>query len=125
MVASFRLALSWGNAMYRFVARANVDNYISLLNGDVMLSGEKRSTIMKLLIAEEDTLSHDLEQFEFAETRVANGRERVRHARHLRDTADPAIRDQAERLVVNVERTQQLLEHFCHQLRARVMSSPL
>jgi len=111
--------------MYRFVARANIDNYLGLLNGDIMLSGEKRSTIMKLLIAEEDTLSHDLEQLEFAETRVAKGREQVSHARRLRDTADPAIRDASERLVVNVECTQQLLEHFCHQLRAKVTSSPL
>ena len=111
--------------MYRFIARANIDNYISLLNADVLLSPEKRGTIIKLLIAEEDKLSHDLEQLEFAETRAANGRERLNHVRHLRDNAEPRIRDNAERLVANVEAIQQLLEDFCHKLRGQVKSLPL
>jgi hypothetical protein len=111
--------------MHRFIARANIDNYISLLNADVLLNPEKRSTIIKLLIAEEDKLSHDVEQLEFAETRAANGRERLKKIRHLRDNAEPAIRDNAERLVANVEATQQLVEDFCRQLRAKVRSSPL
>ena len=111
--------------MYRFVARANIDNYISLLNGDVLLSPDKKSTITKLLIAEEDKLSHDLEQLEFAEVRAAKGRELLNRSRHRRDAAEPAIRDNVERLIANIEATQQLLEEFCHQLRARVKSSPL
>ena len=98
--------------MHRFVARANSDNYISLLNADVLLNPDKRSTIIKLLIAEEDKLSHDVEQLEFAQTRAANGRERLKQVRHLRDNATPAIRDNAERLVANVEATQQLVEDF-------------
>jgi hypothetical protein len=102
--------------MHRFVARANVDNYISLLNADVLLNPEKRSTIIKLLITEEDKLSHDLEHLEFAQTRAARGRERLKH---LRDNATPKLRDNAERLVANVEATQQLVEDFCRQLRAR------
>jgi len=101
-----------GSVMHRFVARANSDNYISLLNADVLLNPDKRSTIIKLLIAEEDKLSHDVEQLEFAQTRAANGRERLKQVRHLRDNATPAIRDNAERLVANVEATQQLVEDF-------------
>jgi hypothetical protein len=37
--------------MHRFVARANIDNYVSLLNADVLLSPDKRSTVIKLLVA--------------------------------------------------------------------------
>jgi hypothetical protein len=76
-------------------------------------------------MAEEDKLSHDLEQLEFAETSAAKGRERLKQVRHLRDNAEPAIRDLAEQLVANVEVTQQLLEDFCRRLRAKVRSSPL
>ena len=111
--------------MYRFIARANIDNYLSLLDADVLLSSDKRSMIVSLLIAEEDKLSHDLEQLEFAETRAARGRERLKQVRHLRDEAEPRIRDNAERLVANVEAIQQLLEDFCHQLRVKVHSSHL
>jgi hypothetical protein len=64
-------------------------------------------------------LSHDLEHLEFAETSTAKGRERLKQVKHLRDNAEPAIRDNAERLVANVEATQQLLEDFCRRLRAR------
>jgi hypothetical protein len=111
--------------MHRFVARANIDNYVSLLNADVLLGPDKKSTVIKLLIVEEDKLSHDLEHLEFAETSAAKGRERLKQVMHLRDNAKPAIRDNAERLVANVEATQQLLEDFCRQLRAKVKSSPL
>ena len=113
------------SAMHRFVASANIDKCISLLNADVLLSPEKRSSIIDLLIVEEDKLSHDMEQLEFAETRAAEGRERLRQVRHLRDGAGPAIRDSAERLVANVEATQQLVEDFCRRLRAKVRYSPL
>ena len=110
--------------MYRFIARANIDNYLSLLNADVLLSSEKRSMIVSLLIAEEDKLSHDLEQLEFVEIRAARGRERLKQVRRLRDEAEPRIRDNAEQLVANVEAIQQLLENFLHQLRVKVHASP-
>jgi hypothetical protein len=70
-------------------------------------------------------LSHDVEQLEFAQTKAAKGRERLKQVRRLRDNATPALRDNAERLVANVEATQQLVEDFCRQLRAKVRSSPL
>ena len=108
--------------MHRYIARENVDHYLSILNADVVLTCERRETIVKLLIAEEDKLSHDLEQLEFAETRAANGRERLRRVRQLRNRTDPAHRANADRLVANIEATQQLLEGFCHHLRERVNS---
>jgi hypothetical protein len=108
--------------MYRFVARANIDHYLSILNSDILLSPERRTVIIKLLIAEEDKLGHDLEQLEFAETRVASGRERLERVRQLCAAANPADRANAERLVATVEATQRLLEDFCHQLRERVKS---
>jgi hypothetical protein len=110
--------------MLGFVCHANIDNYVSTLNSDILLSPDKRATIIELLITELEKLSHDLEQLEFAETRAANGRERLKQVRHLRDNAAPAIRENAERLVANVEAVQQLLEDSCRRLRAKVESSP-
>jgi hypothetical protein len=46
-----------GSVMERFVVRANIDNYVSLLNADVLLSPDKKSIVVKLLMAEEDKLS--------------------------------------------------------------------
>jgi len=104
---------AFGNkVMHRFVARANVDHYLSILNSDVILGAEKRAAIVKLLIEEEDKLSHDLEQLEFAETRAANGRERLKRVRRLHDAADPAHRANAEQLVANIEAIKPL-EGFC------------
>jgi hypothetical protein len=109
--------------MDRFIARANIDHYLDLLsNGS--LAPDKRATVIRLLIAEADKLSHDLEHLEFAETRAANGRDRLNDVRCLRDAAHPANRAQAERLVANFEAIQQLLDEFCHRLRTRV-NSPL
>jgi hypothetical protein len=107
--------------MDRFIARANIDHYLDLLSNG-KLAPDRRATVTKLLIAEADKLSHDLEHLEFAETRAANGRDRLNHVRRLRDTADPANRAQAERLVANFEAIQQLLDEFCHRLRTRVNS---
>ena len=106
--------------MHRFVARENIDHYLGILNSDVLLAPEKREAITKLLIAELDKSSHDPEQLEFAETRAAKGRERLKHVRALRNAAERKDRANAELLVVNVEAIQDLLETFCHQLRASV-----
>ncbi len=112
--------------MHRYVARANVDHYLSLLNGGDLAS-HNRGMITKLLIAEEDKLSHDLEHLDFAETRTANGRERVNHIRRLRGNFafGTTEREQADRLLVNLENLQTLLEDFCHHLRERVNSRGL
>jgi len=108
--------------MHRFIARANIDHYLGILNSDVILETEKRAAIVKLLITEEDRLSHDLEQLEFAEIRAADGRERLKRVRRLRDAVDPLHRANAERLVANIEATQKLLESFSHRLREKVNS---
>ena len=106
--------------MHRFIARANIDHYLHLLNS-TGLGPEKRATVTKLLIEEEDRLGHDIEQLEFAETRAASGRDRLNQVRRkLRDLSAPEHRAQAERLVANFEATQKLLDGFCHHLRNMV-----
>ena len=111
--------------MHRFVARANVDHYLDLLNGE--LSPQSRSTVMKLLVEEEDKLSHDLEQLGFAEQRALAGRRRVEQIRNLFNGFAPGTseRQQAERLLINFENVQTLLEDFCHRLRATIHSGSL
>jgi len=108
--------------MHRFVARENIDHYLEILNSDLLLAPEKRETIIKLLIAELDKLSHDAEQLEFSESRAANGRERLNRVRALSDAAEPEDRANAKLLVANVEAIQDLLETFCHQLRAKLVN---
>jgi hypothetical protein len=79
-----------------------------------------------VLIEEEDKLARDLEQLEFAETRAAKGRKRLNHVRTIRDGLVPGSVEhlQAERLVVNFEAIQKLLEEFCHRLRHRTREQP-
>ena len=105
--------------MEKFLARANIDHYLGLLN-DADLAPEKRTTVTKLLIKEEDNLAHDLEQLEFAERRAADGRDRLHHLRSRLDFTPKPHRAEAKRVVANVEATQHLLEDFCHQLRNKV-----
>ena len=109
--------------MHRYVARTNIDHFISLLNGPD-LAPEDRSTITRLLIAEQGRLSHDLEHLEFAESRAASGRDRLNQVKTLRRSFafGTREREQAERLLVNVENLQTLLEDFCHLLREKVNS---
>ena len=112
--------------MYRYVARANIDRYLSLLMED-QIPPETRVTITRLLIEEEDKLGHDLEQLEFAETRAAMVRDRLNSLRTVRNGSVAASLDraQADRLLANFEAIQQLLEDFCHKIRQRVNSRAL
>ena len=89
--------------MYRYIARANIDHFLGFLN-DADLAPERRAVIVKLLIEEEDKLGHDLEQLQFAETRAANGRNRVNRTRELRDTfVEGSIdRERADKLLVQM-----------------------
>ena len=105
--------------MDRFIARANIDHYLDLLS-DGGCAREKRAIVTKLLIEEEDKLGHDLEQVEFAEKRVADGRDRLNHLRSRLDLVPEQQRAEAERLVANFEDVQRLLESFCHQLRDEI-----
>ena len=112
--------------MYTYVARANIDRYLSLLMEDEN-PRETRVTITRLLIEEEDKLGHNLEQLEFAETRAATVRDRVNSLRISRNSsvASSLDRAQADRLLANLEAIQQLLEDFCHKIRQRVNSRAL
>ena len=105
--------------MDRSIARANIYLYIDLLN-DADLASEIRATVTKLLIEEEDKLGDVLEQLEFAEKRVADGRNRLNHLRSRLDLVPKQQRAEAERLVANFEDIQHLLESFCHQMRDKI-----
>ncbi|UVO40331.1 hypothetical protein KUL72_04960 [Bradyrhizobium arachidis] len=109
--------------MHRFIAKANVDHFIGLLN-DSDLTADKRTNITKLLIAELDKLTHDLEHLEFAETRAAECRDRLHRIRDQRNghAFGTTEREQAERLLVSCENLQTVLEDFCHRLREKVLS---
>lgn len=80
-----------------------------------------------MLIAEEDKLSHDLEQLEFAENKASAGRKRVSQIRDLRDNLAFGTQEQqqADKLLVSVENLQTLLEDFCHRLRHKIKSGGL
>jgi hypothetical protein len=105
--------------MDSFIARANIDHYLGLLNKDD-LSPKTRATVTKLLIEETNGLANDFEQLEFAETRAASNRDRLNHMRRKLDPSLPEHRVLAERLVANLEATQKLLDDFCHHLRTKV-----
>jgi hypothetical protein len=112
--------------MDQYVARANIDHYLSLLN-TADLSSQNRGTIAKLMLAEEDKLSHDLEQLEFAEARAAKCRERVDHFRRLREVfADGSSdRARADSILSNFEAIHEMMDRFCHHMRGRVNSRRL
>jgi hypothetical protein len=102
-----------------FVARANINHYLSVLY-DTDLAPEKRATVTKLLIQEEDNFGRDAQQLRFAEKRAAEGRDRLNHLRSRLDLTPERLRVEALRVIANVEAIQHLLEGFCHQLRDRV-----
>lgn len=102
----------------RDVVRANIDRQLELLN-DPRLEPERRADVVKLLIAEEDKVSHYQEQLEFAESRAAKGRLHLSELRRKRDNMQAADRALAEQLVANAEAIQHLLDGFCNHLRNR------
>jgi hypothetical protein len=106
-----------------FIARANIDHYLAVLSNN-NLAPERRATATKLLIVEEDKLSHFQAQLEFAEIRRAESRDRVNRLRNWRDgLADgSAERADADRLLADVRAVHQLLDQFCHRMRERITS---
>jgi hypothetical protein len=107
--------------MKKFVAHANIDHYVGLLEmSDI--SARNRSMINKLLIEEENKLGRDREHLEFAERRAAACRLRAAGQRRLMDSFAPDSTDwvQAERLLANMESLAQLIEGFCAQTRRQV-----
>jgi hypothetical protein len=107
--------------MNNYVARANIDHFLDMLhNNDV--PAHSRSTITRLLIEEENKLSHDQEQLQFAESKAAVCRNRADRQRRLMDSFNHGSTDWelAERLLVNFESLAQFVEGFCLQMRNRV-----
>ena len=117
----------WGSSVVdNYIARANIDHYLELLSNDDACS-KNRSVVCKLLIEEENKLSHDLEQLEFAESRAAACRDRIDRLRRLRDcfAAGSSDRVQAERTLQNFEAFLVQVESFCSHMRKRVHTSRL
>ena len=112
--------------MNNFIARANIDHYLDMLGRDDIRS-DNRAVICKLLIEEENKLSHDLEQLQFAESRAAACRDRVGHLRRLRDcfAADSTGRAQANAMLQNFEALLVQVESFCGHMRARIHTHSL
>jgi hypothetical protein len=107
--------------MSPYVARANVDHFLGLLQRN-NVSPQNRDVITRLLIAEEDKLGHDREHLAFAESRLARGRERVAEIKSLQKifASGTREREEADKLLVDVENMLTLLDDFCNRLRAKV-----
>lgn len=73
-----------------FITRENIDHFLELLKADD-ITPDRRDAITRLLLDEENKLSYDLEQLEFALTRAANGRDQLKQARQRLAIASPAI----------------------------------
>ncbi len=111
--------------MDNYIAHANIDHYLELL-GEDDIPPVKRSMIVKLLIEEENKLSRDLEQLQFAESRAAACRDRLIRLQHLRDSmTDSADRSRADGVVRTFEGVLKEVENFCGQMRRRIESSGL
>ncbi|MHC2465552.1 hypothetical protein [Bradyrhizobium embrapense] len=120
------LRLVGGAYMDKYIAQANIDHYLGLLK-DPDVPGDTRTTITKLLLAEEDKLGHQREQLEFAESRAAACRQRADRQRRLMNAFAPGSTDrmQAERLLVNFDALTQFVEGCCHQMRRKANESSL
>jgi hypothetical protein len=103
-----------------FIARANIDHYLALLNGH--MASENRAMTVKLLIAEEDRMGHGWEQLEFAETRAARARNLLNELRSMLNNDQSSNRPLLEKVVANAEAIQNLLDGFCRHLRERANS---
>ena len=112
--------------MDNYIARANIDHYLELLRNDDT-PPETRSIIAKLLIEEENKLSQNLEQLEFAETRLAACRDRVNQLRRRRDSfaEGSASHTQADGLLQSSEGILTQVENFCRHMRKKVEGSGL
>ena len=112
--------------MQKVITPTTVDESLESLK-DNCLTAEKRVAAMKLLIAEEDRFSHDLEQLELAFNRTGRGQAQLRQIRRIRDRFAPnsEARRQAERLLATTEATQELLKTSFEKLRLRYLGSSL
>ena len=111
--------------MDNFIARANIDHYLELL-GEDDIPPAKRTVITRLLIEEENKLSRDLEQLEFAESRAAACRDRLSRLRRLRDgLGESADRQRADGMVRTFEAILAEIDNVCSRMRRRIESRGL
>lgn len=112
--------------MDHFAARANIDRCLEQLD-DHDLPAERRSAISKALIDEENRLSQALEQLEFAESRTAACRERLKHLRSLRSRFHEGSRGRAqtEMMIENFQSIVLQAEKFCTLMRKRLRENQL
>lgn len=103
--------------MGKFIARANIDHYLGILNG-ADLSVSDRATVIVLLNAEIDLLSQHTDQISFAEDRHARSRVQVDHQKNVRDGfADGSReREMANGRVAEMEAVCALLDQFRRRL---------
>ena len=110
--------------MYRYIAHANIDHYLDLLD-DHDLASDKRTIIAKLLIDEMDKLPCDPEQLQFVQAKAAHCQERLRQLRRVTDDATGAEnRAQSEYLLESFAALHQLIDDFCHRLQAGIKAGP-
>lgn len=109
--------------MDNFVARANIDHFLDLLQHDD-ISAERISAINKLLIEELNKLSRDNKQLEFLESRAARYR---LHFDHLCDWFPNGSADhiRAEMVLKTFEVTLLEMESFCIEIRKQVNGNAL
>jgi hypothetical protein len=114
-------------AMKDYVARANIDHYLALLNDDDGISADQRTVIGRLLIEEEDKLSRAQEQLDFALMRTASCRARTARLRKLRDSfiVGSAARADADKTLANFEVLLGMMDEACLRLRAETQASRL
>ena len=112
--------------MDNFVARANIDHFLDLLQHDDT-SAERMSAINKLLIGELNKLSRDNEQLEFAESRAARYRLHFDRLRDWREGFPNGSADhiRAEMVLKTFEVTLLEMESFCIEMRKQVDGNAL
>jgi hypothetical protein len=64
---------------------------------------------------------HNLDDIEFAESKLAESRDRLKKFRDLHDSffAGQAERDQTATIIDEIENLHRLLDQLCHRLRGR------
>jgi hypothetical protein len=109
--------------MGQFATHANIDHYLNLLSNNY-IPDRNKSVIGKLLVEEENKLSHNAEQLEFAESRAAMYRDRVDRQGRLREcfAAGSTDRAHADSVLVNFEATLHMVEGFCAYCGKRVVA---
>jgi hypothetical protein len=112
--------------MDKFIARANVDHFLDLLD-DQDIPADSRSTINKLLLEEVNKLSPDTEHLEFVEGKAARYRLKCDRLCRWRDgfTDGSPERLHADNVVASFRTTLQLLGDLCSQMRRQVNGDSL